>query len=216
MEPITIALPKGRLLERIREFFAALDMRVSFSERRLVCLDSRNGLKFLLVKNSDLPTYVRYGIAGLGICGEDILFESGHQFFTLLEFPFGRTRLCLAGKKGSALTPEERLRGIKVATKYPRFTQSTFNARKVAVELIKLDGSVELAAVLGLAPFIVDLVETGSTLKAHGLEVLEPLKEVGVHLISNPAYYKLRYREIDALVERLKKGVRGGLQKTVS
>jgi ATP phosphoribosyltransferase len=199
---LTIALPKGRLLERIIPCFREAGIEVAFAERELVCLDEKNKLKFLLVKNNDLTTYVHHGIAGLGICGEDRIIESGYRFYKLHKFPFGATRICLAGRRSAKAGKEPRL---KVATKFPRFTQSFFLKRGIPVEMIKLEGSVELAPVLGLAPYIVDLVETGSTLKAHGLEVLEELADIKVVLISNPAYYKLEYQNVDHLVHKLGK-----------
>jgi ATP phosphoribosyltransferase len=201
--PLSIALPKGRLLERIIACLKEAGIEVAFGKRELVCFDEKNGLKFLLVKNNDLTTYVHHGIAGLGICGEDRIIESGYRFYKLLEFPFGATRLCLAGRRPRQEGGEEQR--LKVATKFPRFTQTFFLKRGIPVEMIKLEGSVELAPVLGLAPYIVDLVETGSTLKAHGLEVLEELAEIKVALISNPAYYKLEYQNVDHLVHKLGK-----------
>lgn len=200
---LTIALPKGRLLTRIIACFEEAGIQVAFAERELVCLDEKNKLKFLLVKNNDLTTYVHHGIAGLGICGEDRIIESGYRFYKLHEFPFGATRLCLAGCRSAEGDKEEPR--LKVATKFPRFTQTFFLKRGIPVEMIKLEGSVELAPVLGLAPYIVDLVETGSTLKAHGLEILEELADIKVVLISNPAYYKLAYQDIDHLVHKLGK-----------
>jgi ATP phosphoribosyltransferase len=163
-------------------------------------------LKIFLVKNSDLPTYVGHGIAGLGISGEDVLYESDFPFFRLHHFDFGSTTMCLAGMKGYA--PDNVERSLKIATKFPRFARDFFHARGVPVELIKLNGSVELAPLLGLSPYIVDLVETGSTLRANNLEVYEELKTIGVYLIANPAYYKLHFRGIDRLLAFLKSGQR--------
>ena len=200
---LTIALPKGRLLERIIACLKEAGIKVAFAKRELVCFDEKNRLKFLLVKNSDLTTYVHHGIAGLGICGEDRIIESGYRFYKLHEFPFGATRICLAGR-ADRRQGKEQLR-LKVATNFPRFTQMFFLKRGIPVEMIKLEGSVELAPVLGLTPYIVDLVETGSTLQAHGLEVLEELADIRVHLISNPAYYKLEYQDVDHLVCKLGK-----------
>ena len=159
---LTIALPKGRLLKLIIACFEQAGIEVAFADRELVCLDEKNRLKFLLVKNNDLATYVHRGIAGLGICGEDRIIESGYRFYRLHEFDFGATRICLAGRRRAGGGMEEQR--LKVATKFPRFTQSFFLRRGIPVEMIKLEGSVELAPVLGLAPYIVDLVETGDTL----------------------------------------------------
>ncbi len=202
--PLTLALPKGRLFDQVQEHFASRGLVFDFNDRKLTALDTSGRLKIILVKNADLPTYVHHGIAGLGICGDDVVFESGHEFTHLLALGFGHTRMALAALKGSATTAQP-LGGVTIATKFTRFTREYFHALGVPVKIIRLDGSVELAPVLGLAPYIVDLVETGSTLKANGLEVLETLKEIGVNLFANPAYYKLRYQEIGALVDTLRK-----------
>ena len=203
-DKLTIALPKGRLQDRIESFLGSAGMAISFDDRKLVANDASNTLKAMLVKNSDLPTYVHHGIAGLGICGTDGIYESGYPFFELMEMPFGATRMCLAARADRV---DESSRGVvRVATKFTRFAQEYFMSRGVAAEVIRLGGSVELAPVLGLAPYIVDLVETGETLRANGLEVVEELTRVRVVLIANPAYYKFHYRSIDQLVDTLRRG----------
>lgn len=199
--PVTLALPKGRLLPNLLDFLSTRGFALDFEERKLVAQDPAGVFNAFLVKNNDLPTYVNHGIAGLGICGSDVIYESGHRFFTLLTFPFGRTTMCLAGSRDETALPDRR--HLSVATKFTRFTQDYFHARGIPVQIIKLEGSVELAPVLGLAPYIVDLVETGSTLKANNLAVIERLKEIEVHLIANPSYYKLHYKRIDWIAERL-------------
>ncbi|MCF7927558.1 MAG: ATP phosphoribosyltransferase [Spirochaetales bacterium] len=191
---LSFALPKGRLLEDIGRWFVEGGIDFDFSGRKLVAYDSTERMKFFLVKNSDLPTYIHHGIAGLGICGDDVLWESKGRFIRLLTLPFGSTQMCLAGHRG-AETPSGQRR-IQAATKFPVFTRKHFHRRGTAVEIIKLNGSVELAPVLGLTDYIVDIVETGKTLEANNLEVLEELETISVHLIANPAYYKLNYREI--------------------
>ncbi len=202
--PLTLALPKGRLLPRVLELFETRGISLSFEDRKLVSYDEGNLFQAFLVKNNDLPTYVNHGIAGLGICGSDVLYESGFRFFKLLTFPFGKTRMCLAGRKG--YSPKDYPRHLSVATKFTRFTQDYFHARGIPVQIIRLEGSVELAPVLGLAPLIVDLVETGETLKANNLQVIEKLQEIEVHLIANPSYYKLHYQSINRITELLKEG----------
>jgi ATP phosphoribosyltransferase len=203
MTPLTLALPKGRLFDQVQEHFAAKGFVFDFNDRKLTTLDSTGTLKIILVKNADLPTYVHHGIAGLGICGDDVLYESGHKFPHLLAFDFGHTRMALAARK-DFVRPEAGTH-LTLATKFTRFARDYFHGLGVPVKIIRLDGSVELAPVLGLAPYIVDLVETGSTLKANGLEVLETLKEIGVNLFANAAYYKLHYQEIGSLVDTLRK-----------
>ena len=199
--PLTLALPKGRLFEQVQEHFAERGLSFSFEKRKLVAHEESGLLDIFLVKNSDMPTYVNHGIAGLGISGEDVLYESGLPFFRLKRFDFGGTKMCLAARKGEGSTDFGR--ALTIATKFPRFTRDFFHQRNVPVQLIKLNGSVELAPILGLAPYIVDLVETGNTLTANSLEVVETLGEIGVYLIANPSYYKLRYRAVRELLGKL-------------
>lgn len=212
--PLTLALPKGRLEEQVQAHLAERGINFSFNDRKLVTQDQNGTFSIMLVKNVDLPTYVQHGIAGLGFCGEDVLYEAGFEFFRLLALPFGATRMCLAAKK--ELAEEIKSHGnwtqavqqgeIRVASKFTRFTQDYFHKLGLPVDIIKLNGSVELAPVLGLAPFIVDLVETGSTLRANNLELVQVLQEIGVYLVANPAYYKLHYRRIDKLVKKIAEG----------
>lgn len=201
-DPLSLALPKGRLMEDVSKFFKLKGLNFSFDDRKLVSYDKSGSLKIFLVKNSDLPTYVNHGIAGLGICGSDVLYESGYRFFNLMTFDFGGTTMCIAGKKGHKRTSDERK--LSIATKFTKFTSDYFHKQGIPVEIIKLNGSVELAPVLGLTPYIVDLVETGNTLKANNLEVLEKLEDIKVHLVANPAYYKLHYKSIKRIVSILK------------
>ncbi|TVR30186.1 MAG: ATP phosphoribosyltransferase [Spirochaetaceae bacterium] len=199
--PLTIALPKGRLHDRIHELFARCGLAFEFESRKLVAEDREGSVRLMLVKNSDVPVYVNHGIAGLGVCGDDVLYESGFDYFRLMTLPFGSTRMCLAGRRDH--DPQQDHGRLKVATKFTRFAHDFFHQRGIPVEVIKLGGSVELAPLLGLAPYIVDLVETGSTLTANDLVVNEELTQIQVHLISNPAYYKFHYAQVNALVRRL-------------
>ncbi len=201
-EPLSLALPKGRLMDEVNNFFEQKGLGFSFENRKLVSYDKSGSLKIFLVKNSDLPTYVNHGIAGLGICGSDVLYESGYKFFNLMTFDFGGTTMCIAGKKGHKRTIDERK--LSIATKFTKFTSDYFHRQGIPVEIVKLNGSVELAPVLGLTPYIVDLVETGNTLEANNLEVLEKLEDIKVHLVANPAYYKLHYKSIKKIVSILK------------
>jgi ATP phosphoribosyltransferase len=208
---LSFALPKGRLEEQVQEHFKAKGIEFSFKDRKLVARDEQGIFEFMLVKNVDLPTYVHHGIAGLGVCGEDVLYESGYDFMKLAPMPFGGTRICLAARNevADAILAhhdwKEAIRdgGLRVASKFTRFTRDYFHGLGIPVDLVKLNGSVELAPVLGLAPFIVDLVETGSTLKANNLKVVQALAEITVHLVANPAYYKFHYRRIDEVLARI-------------
>lgn len=203
-QPMTIALPKGRLFDKTQALLADCGYRLELGERQLVARERNDSLQAILVKNSDLPTYVHHGIAGLGICGSDVVFESGYEFYELLALPFGKTRICLAGRKDDE-EDHRNVTSLTVASKFVRFSHDFFHRRGIPVSVIRLNGSVELAPVLGLAPYIVDLVETGSTLKAHNLEVKEVLGETEVKLVANPAFYKYHYQKIDTFVEKLRK-----------
>ncbi len=220
---LTIALPKGRLLEQLDTHLQEAGIHLSFSGRKLVATDDTAGIRGFLVKNSDLPTYVHHGIAGLGVCGEDVLYESGYDFVRLLRLPFGGTRMCMAADNTTAssvlagrTTPPDSIEtlgldrlldasdgSISVATKFVEFTRDYFHRRGIPVDVVRLNGSVELAPVLGLTPYIVDLVETGSTLRANRLEVICELAQIEVSIIANPAYYKLHHARINEVVARV-------------
>jgi ATP phosphoribosyltransferase len=207
---MTIALPKGRLYDKTQALLARCGYNLELGERRLVASESDDRLRAILVKNADLPTYVHHGIAGLGICGSDVIYESGFEFFELMSLPFGATRICLAGPKDGADVDLADGGPVRIASKYSRFTRDFFHARGVPVSVIHLNGSVELAPVLGLARYIVDLVETGSTLKAHELEVKEELGRTEVRFIANRAYYKYHFKEIEEFVAELRSAISSG------
>jgi ATP phosphoribosyltransferase len=202
---ISLAVPKGRLQEQTQKLFAASGFGFNFKSRELTSENINSGIRAILVKNTDLPTYVSHGIAGLGVCGDDLLAESRYDFFKLLPLPFGSTKMCIAGFPDN---PPWRGAGqLTIATKFTRFAREYFHQKGIPVEIIKLNGSVELAPILGLAPYIVDLVETGNTLRENNLQVIEELATMRVHLVANPAYYKIHYHEVNQLVETLKKGI---------
>ena len=201
-QPITIAIPKGRLQQQVFEYLALCNMPLPDPKRNLIIEDATSCTRILLVKNSDLPQYVHGGIAAIGIVGTDILNESPHSFFTLGYFPFGKTKICLIGKSD---TPSiDRVTHTTVATKYTKFTHKFLQDRNVQAKLIKLNGSIEIAPLLGLAPYIVDLVETGRTLKENGLSILEQVGTTRVALIANKSLYKLNYKDINKVVRNLK------------
>ncbi|MFW5800512.1 MAG: ATP phosphoribosyltransferase [Spirochaeta sp.] len=203
MNMLTLALPKGRLTDQVQQHLSERGIHVHFDKRKLVAQDEAGLLQVMLVKNSDLTTYVHHGIAGLGVCGDDVLIESGHQLIKLHTFEFGATRMCLAARAG---TPPPDGGSITIATSYIEFARQYFHTEGQEVTLIRLNGSVELAPILGLAPFIVDLVETGGTLKANNLEVVQELAPIRVHMVANPSYYKLNYHAVDALVQTVRQG----------
>ena len=206
---MTLALPKGRLLKPALELLDRMGIDgVDAASRKLIFADERSGLRVLILKPADVPAYVEYGAADLGIVGKDILLEQEPDVYEPLDLGFGFCRLVVA-------EPEELWRRddpakwswVRVATKYPNLTERYFSERGIQVELIRLDGSVELAPLVGLADRVVDLVQSGETLRANGLvEVAEILRSTA-RLIVNRASLKTGYGAISALIEAMKKGV---------
>jgi ATP phosphoribosyltransferase len=193
-KPLTIALPKGRLLApaiRLLQRMNCDARALRESSRRLVVEDPSKGWRFILAKPNDVPIYVEYGVADLGIVGHDVLREREPDVYEPLALGFGRCRLVLAGpvaRAGANLRLEPVLR---IATKYPHLTRTYFQRRGLAVEVIPLAGSVELAPAAGLADLLVDIVDTGRTLRENGLVEIETLLESEAMLIANRASYKL-------------------------
>ena len=206
---ITIAIPKGRLQHQIADYLAERGVTMKEESRKLDYFDGENNYRFLFVKNSDVPVYVNYGVADLGIAGSDVIYEGDFEFLHLGKLPFGGTRICIAGyEKDRHLYECNGKRGnfihtIRIATKFTKFTNDYFVNKGLPVEIIKLTGSVELAPILGLSDFIVDLVETGSTLKENNLVVIEEIAKTHVKVIANPSLYKQNYSRIDEFVEKL-------------
>ena len=206
---LSIALPKGRLQQQVQDLLRTCHMPIEFTSRELIATNEKAGISAILVKNTDLPTYVSHAIAGLGVCGDDLIYESGGQFLKLLTLPFGSTRMCIAGKKSATpaggLIPDSG--HITVATKFTRFAGDYFHRLGIPTQIIKLNGSVELAPLLGLAPYILDLVETGTTLRENDLAVIDEVAVIRVHLIANPAYYKIHYEAVDAMIDAIKEEI---------
>jgi len=203
---LTVALSKGKLLPGAEALFRRAG--VSFPEvegRRLVA--EADGLRYLFVKDMDVPTYVEYGVADCGVAGRDVLLETGADVLEPLDLGFGRCRLVVATPAGSGFAPD-RTATARVASKYPRVTAAHFLGRGLAVEVVKLAGSVEIAPGLGLADCIVDVVETGRTLAENGLEAIETVAESSARLIVNRASFHARREEIRRLVEALRRASR--------
>jgi ATP phosphoribosyltransferase len=207
--PITIALPKGRTLGPVAELFtrAGVDLGDALREdsRALVRKGAfrEHALHFLLLKSDDVPTYVEYGTADLGICGRDILLERDADLYQPLDLGLGRCRLVVAGKVAPD-ADDRALRMPRIATKYPRTAEAHFVRKGVQVEIVNVQSSVELAPLTGLADLIVDLVETGATLAQNGLEVKEEIVRVSTMLVANRASYKLRQDAIGPLVNAIR------------
>ncbi|MBI2213110.1 MAG: ATP phosphoribosyltransferase [Acidobacteria bacterium] len=204
--PLRIALPKGRLLEPLLERLRAAGFDApagaDLASRRLVF--DRGGFEWILVKDADVPVYVEQGAADAGVAGLDQLLEQTPDVLEPFALDVGRCRLMLIAAKGVA--PLASLTRPVVATKYPRFTRGWLLRRRVSAEVVALAGSVELAAVLGLAPYIVDLVETGTTIRVHELEAVETIAEIAPRLIVNRESFRLapaRVRELVSLVASL-------------
>lgn len=205
---LTIALAKGRMQEDALALFAKAGIIVDESElksRRLVIHSTDRRFSFVLVKPSDVPTYVEYGVADAGVCGRDVLIEARSDVHEPLDLKFGYCRIAVAGKREVVGEDYNLLATVRVATKYPRITTEYFQAKGVPIEIIPLQGSVELAPLLGLSDRIVDLVETGRTLKENGLEVIETITDTTARLIVNRASFHLKRAAVSALIEDLAK-----------
>lgn len=204
-DSLSIALTKGRILSDTLPLLKAAGIvpaEDATKTRKLQVDTNVAGTRLLLVRASDVPAYVEYGGADVGVTGKDVLLEhTGDRIYEPLDLGLGRCQLVLAGKPGANPDAAGRLR---VATKYPEVTRRFFASRGKQVEVIKLYGSMELAPLTGMADLIVDIVETGSTLKANGLVVLEPIADVSARLIVNRASMKMKHRKIHNLVDELK------------
>jgi ATP phosphoribosyltransferase len=203
---LTIALCKGKLIEPTLELFARAGYspaQYATDSRRLVFPCPEIGITFLIVRPTDVPTYVEYGAADVGIVGKDVLLEQDSDVYEPLDLKFGACRIAVAALRGQE--SRDRLSSkIRVATKYPKITERYFNQRGVPVEIIKLYGSIELAPIVGLADRIVDLVETGNTLKAHDLAEVECIAQSTARLIVNRASLKLKHKAVTELVKKLR------------
>lgn len=209
MQPvITFALAKGRLAEQAFGLLEQLGIDCSEPRnpgRQLVLWDRKNNLRFILVKPSDVPTYVDHGVADIGVVGKDTLLESGRPLYEVLDLTFGKCRLCIAGYAEQHQSATRAT--FRVATKYPNVARSYYDAKGQTIEIIELHGSVELGPVIGLSDVILDIVESGSTLQANGLTVLETVCECSARLVVNRVSMKTkrdRIREIiDGLAEQV-------------
>ena len=200
--PLMIAVPKGLILKALGPLLAraGVDTQpLSENDRRLVRTTADGSISFIFLKPDDVPTYVEYGAADLGVSGRDTLLEKRHDLYTPVDLGIGRCRLVVAGPEGAAVPDVPR-----VATKYPRIAADHFARRGIQAEIITVHGSVEIAPLVGLAHLIVDVVETGATLRENKLAVVETVAEVSTLLIANRAAYKLRAAEIQPFVERLR------------
>ena len=212
MREITVALAKGRLANKAMELFEQMGISCEEmkdkSSRKLIFVNEELGIRFFLAKANDVPTYVEYGAADIGIVGKDTIMEEGRKLYEVLDLKMGKCRMCVCGPKKA----EERLKHhelIRVATKYPRIAKDYFYNRKYqTVEIIKLNGSIELAPIVGLADVIVDIVETGSTLRENGLVVLEEVCGLSARMVVNQVSMKRENERISRIIKGMQQLVR--------
>lgn len=203
MRYLTVALAKGRLAELAMDIFSEIGMDCSEMKektRKLIFTDEKSKMKFILVKASDVPTYVEYGAADIGIVGKDTLLEESRNLYEMVDLGFGKCTMCVCGPaelKGKI----DSMPNLRVASKYPKIAKKYFNDEKgQTIELIKLNGSVELAPLVGLSDVIVDIVETGSTLRANGLDVLAEIVPLSARFIVNKVSMKMERERIMNIV----------------
>ena len=212
MRYLTAALAKGRLAAKAMEMFKAAGIpceEMSESGSRKLIFENKDlGMRFFLAKASDVPTYVEYGAADIGSVGKDTLLEEGRRLYEVLDLNIGRCRMCVCGPE-SARELLKRHELIREATKYPRIAKDYFYNRKdQTVEIIKLNGSIELAPLVGLSEVIVDIVETGSTLRENGLTVLEEICPLSARMVVNQVSMKTENQRISALIRDFQELVR--------
>lgn len=208
MRYLTFALGKGRLAEQTLELFGKVGIGCEEmkdkNSRKLVFVNETLKLRFFLAKGPDVPTYVEYGAADIGVAGKDTILEEGRKVHEVLDLGYGKCRMCVCGyPNAKPLLKHHEL--IRVATKYPNITKDYFyNTKHQTVEIIKLNGSVELAPIVGLSEVIVDIVETGATLQENGLEVLEEVCPLSARMIVNPVSMRMESGRIKSLLAQLR------------
>ena len=204
MKPLRIALTKGRLERDTVAMFERIGFdctAVHEKGRKLILPIGDNQFEVVLAKAADVITYVEHGVCDLGVVGKDTIIENGSSFYEVLDLGFGKCKFALAAPKGTEFYGGYASKTI--ATKYPNVARSFFEGKGMDVKIIKIEGSVELAPLLGLSDAIIDIVETGSTLKENGLEVIEKVCDISARLIVNTASMKLRKQEIDTLINQM-------------
>ena len=204
MKPLRIALTKGRLERDTVAMFERIGFdctAVHEKGRKLILPIGDNQFEVVLAKAADVITYVEHGVCDLGVVGKDTIIENGSSFYEVLDLGFGKSKFALAAPKGTDFYSGYASKTI--ATKYPNVARSFFEGKGMDVKIIKIEGSVELAPLLGLSDAIIDIVETGSTLKENGLEVIEKVCDISARLIVNTASMKLRKQEIDTLINQM-------------
>lgn len=207
---IRIALPKGRLGESVYDLFEQAGFgcpEIREESRRLIFEDRENQVSYFWVKPSDVGIYVQRGAADIGVVGKDILLESRPDVFELMDLELGKCRMCVAGPKDFQDSPA---RPLRVATKYPNIAKEYYSGQSRQIDIIKLNGSIELAPLTGLSDVIVDIVETGKTLLENNLAPLQTVVQISARLIANKTSYKFQYTVLTDLCQRLGGVLEGG------
>ncbi len=208
---LTIALTKGRLASKTLELFEKAGVAAREAEdkdsRKLIFQDDNLGIRYFLAKGPDVPTYVAYGAADIGVVGRDTILEEGRNIYEVLDLGYGKCRMCICGPESAkeALASGDQ---IRVATKYPNIAKDYFlNKKHQTVEIIKLNGSIELAPIVGLSEVICDIVETGSTLRENGLTVLEEVCPLSARVVVNQVSMKMQNKRITEFITRIKEAL---------
>lgn len=206
---LTFALGKGRLAKKTLELFEKIGITCDEirdpDTRKLIFVNEELGLRFFLAKGPDVPTYVEYGAADIGIVGKDTILEESRNIYEVLDLGFGKCKMCICGPESAAELLQHHEQ-IRVATKYPRIAKDYFyNKKHQTVEIIKLNGSIELAPIVGLSEVICDIVETGTTLRENGLTVLEEVCSLSARVVVNQVSMKMENERITKLIRDLKK-----------
>ena len=202
-ETIDIALPKGRLGEQVYDMCERAGCGcpgIREDSRKLVFENPETGMRFFWVKPSDVPVYVERGAADVGVAGKDILLEYGPDIYELLDLNVGKCRMCVAAKNGFRDDPD---RTLRVATEFPHITQAYYSARSRDIDIVRLHGSIEIAPILDLTDVIVDIVETGTTLRENDLSPIETIVPISARLIANKVSFKFKHAAIQTLYEGL-------------
>ena len=207
---INIALPKGRLGEKVYGIFEAVGYgcaSILDNNRKLIFENEETGVRYFWVKPSDVAIYVERGAADLGVAGKDILLEYVPDVYELLDLEVGKCRMCVAVRKGFR---DDLNRTLRVATKFTHIARDFYAGQSREIDIIKLNGSIELAPILGLSDVIVDIVETGTTLREHDLEIVETITHISARLISNKVAYKFKHADISHLCQKVSDYVKEG------
>ena len=202
---LLLALPKGRLLNEVKVLLEKVGIEFDDKSRNLIINTSKDFIKVAILRTWDIPKFVNYGVADIGVVGKDILFESNleNNYYELEDLGIGQCRMSLASLENKIPNQKK----IRVASKYPEYTKKYFLENSKDIEILILKGAIEIAPVLGLADCIVDLVQTGQTLKENGLKELEKISDITSRLIVNKSSFKSKHKEINEILRELKKHV---------